>query len=295
MDYEQLFAEVPRYGDALLAAWSDDLAQFDQDVYKHALVAMGRDGQTGFVLIAWARMIACAYALNEEPFQGFRDNGDIELHVLDHGARLVETARTADINRLVPLMRDISSELGDADIQPLIFAMAWNVKQLLSVAGGRQHYAELVALVRPCAERVDAKITVEPIAYALAVISHGHLERGREALRALLNVAQLEQVLTALVAVAAVIMPNPGRIVMIDEYGIPDSVSVPGSKGKQPNTLLLALATDAIRAVNALQFDRVRELAAEIGDHPEHERAELLWQLAVSLGYKLASVRQQRS
>lgn len=274
-----------------MAAWGSD-GEFDGASYEQALVAMGAEGQTGFVLLAWARLIFCAYASSEMPFQGFREDGTIAEDVLDHGVRLVEVARSADLKQMLQQMQDTSAELGDMRIQPLIYAMAWNVQHLLTLAGGRENEARILALVEPCARMVDvdAVIAAEPITFALACLSQGHFAPARQALGALADATPLPLVMTTLIAIASRIMTNPGPQLIVDEHGVPLSVAGRGDPGTSHENRLLRMATEGIRAVQAGDNGRVRELASYVGTHSIGEQAQLVWQLAVSLGYKLASL-----
>ncbi|WP_297551357.1 hypothetical protein [Amycolatopsis sp.] len=74
---------VPRHTEAIMASWR--AGQFDEDVYNRALIAMGEEGHTGFVLITWARLISCAYVSNEELFRDFRQDESLDPAIASRG------------------------------------------------------------------------------------------------------------------------------------------------------------------------------------------------------------------
>ncbi|MCU1687749.1 MAG: hypothetical protein JWQ81_8488 [Amycolatopsis sp.] len=97
-------------------------------------------------------------------------------------------------------MVEISDELGPDKIQSLIFMVAWITKHLLDLTGGYRYLEEVIATVEPSARALDAMITAELLAFALAVLSLGHHEPARTCLGALLSVTTLGEVLKVLVA-----------------------------------------------------------------------------------------------
>jgi hypothetical protein len=64
--------------------------------------------------------------------------------------------RSPRVDHLLPLMVEISDELGSDKIQSVIFIMAWISKQLLDLTSGYTCLAEVTAIVEPSARAMDA-------------------------------------------------------------------------------------------------------------------------------------------
>jgi hypothetical protein len=66
-DVHRLFDNVPRYTEAIMGALGSD-GSVDRAAYEPVVVEIGAAGETGLVLVTWARLLAWSYAPDERPF-----------------------------------------------------------------------------------------------------------------------------------------------------------------------------------------------------------------------------------
>lgn len=285
-------ADIAARTDAITGA----LAAGDEDAYEAAVVDMGKDGYTAAVLTVWARWLWCAAAEPSTPFvvAGAADAEGMREDVIAQGERLIAVARSGNPAETVRLHREIQRLLGDEGMWQLIWAMAHPVRMVLDGAGGRAHAEEVVALVAellPPDPPAAVTRAVEPLGLALAYIAEGVQEAARTPLghAVVSSGAGPHGVLRLLAALAARVLRNPGPQLVLDEDGIPDEI---GERTSADGSQLLALATDLIRAIHAGDRDQQDSLLTEIDSWPEEDRMLLVWQLALTVGHRLAQHRR---
>lgn len=287
VDIHRLFAEdAPRHIKALMSAWRD--GAFLGDIYESALVAMGAEGHTAFVCISLAQLISCAYITDDEAFLPFKRDKRLPKKARSYAGELVKAARTADISRTIPLMDTISDDLGSRDIQPLIFVLVATARPLIDQAGGVDGLRRVTALVIPHAHALDTLVSVDRVGLALAAIAHGHSELGRTVLGTAFNgTMTLYKMLALGIAIAAEVFDRPGPLLVLDEDGVPQGMTVPGSPGNESSARLMDMTGELLRAVHAGEHGRAADLLEQVAAYPAKELVVLVWQLYLSIGYKL--------
>jgi hypothetical protein len=281
-----VFSKAPRFTEVITGALRGD-GSTDLAVYVPAVLEMGAAGQTGLVLTSWASILAWAHGDGASALQGCRDDRRIDPAVLAQGVRLVDCARTGHVGILLRETERSSKELGSEGTWDLISCLAWSTRSVLGPAGGHARLLRIVDLVIPAAIAEDVPGVAGPLGLALAALSRGEHDAARTYLAVLADAATGREVLAVLLRVLATLLPVPGPLILLDEQGIPSAVVDADSGGEgDADIRLLRLAIGAIRAIQGADM-RARDLVDTLSATSVDERTRLIWDLAVSAGYRL--------
>lgn len=272
---DQYVPEVAKYSDALLSDVDGEGTIRNLKSFEATAMGMGASGNTELVLMTWAEILACTHADGESPLGPFVERIPDEQWqdpTRRHASALIDTARevigaTDEFGRLTDQMYRASDTLGN-DIWWLIMTMAQATSVVAATVGGSAGMAEVSRLAR--GRRVHdlaPRHALGPGIAALSAFAAGH----PDAAEVYLRLCQPHELL-------GVLLPLADNAVATDVGDDTD-----------PADVLTRVLLDAVHSGEPAQ---VAAAVNAVDAAEQHDRAQMIRHLALSIGSRIGSARQ---
>lgn len=215
-----MFSKAPHFTEVITGALHDD-GSTDLAVYVPAVVRMGAAGQTAFVLMSWARILAWAHGDGARALRGCAHSPRVDQATLAHGVRLVDCAARGHLGVLMRQTQRSVRELGSQRTWGLIACLVWPTRTVIDTVGGHARLQNILTVLEPAATKENLPTVAGPLALALGAMSRGAHHAAATYLATLVNTASMDDILAVLLRALAIFAvpaadgalprPSPGR------------------------------------------------------------------------------------